>query len=209
MNKAMRLLPLFLAAIQVLLASTTITAGEIREFDVKTTERLGNELVRVSKRADRGFTTPAKKQAKETAIAAVSDRLYDQVRYDYAVLDDPAGSGFLVYALAIQKKKGGITTGGHYRVTTSADGTVAKRVDLLSQLIEQPEPAAGNSFAALVIAQVEAQRPVETWIYTSDLYHLPIFIATMDKSFWRIANGTIHKFTKAELEKLESAGKKK
>ena len=192
-----------------LLIAAQIFAGEIREFDVKTTERLGNELVRVSKRPDRGFTTPEKKLAKENAIAAIRDRAYQQVRYDYVVLDDPAGSGLLVYALALPKRKGDVVVGGHYRIGVSADGRVVKRVDLLSQLIEQPKPDAGNSLAALAIAQVEAKRPVETWIYTSDYYRLPIYVATMDGSSWRIANGKIHKFTKAELEKMDSMAKKK
>src|SRR2546428_7564097 len=89
-----------------------LDASEIREFDLKTTERLGNQLVRASKRADRGFTTPAKKRARDTAITALQGRLYDQGRYDYVVLDDPAGNGLLVYALAIAKRKGDIFVGG-------------------------------------------------------------------------------------------------
>jgi hypothetical protein len=175
----------------LLAVHSCLDASEIREFDLKTTQRLGNELVRVSQRADRGFTTPAKKRARDTAIAALQGRLYDQVRYDYVVLDDPAGSGLLVYALAIAKRKGDIFVGGHYRVTVSADGAVAKRVDLLSQLIEQPKPDAGNTVAGLAVAQVEARRPVETWIYSSDLYHLPIYVAVADRSSWGIANGRI------------------
>jgi hypothetical protein len=77
----------------------TAFASEIREFDLKTLERLGNELTRVSQTPDRGVTTPERKRARETGIAALKGKLFD-VHYDYVVLKDPKGSGFLVYALA-------------------------------------------------------------------------------------------------------------
>jgi hypothetical protein len=144
----------------------------------------------VSKRADRGFDTPAKKRAKENAVAALRDRLYDEVRYDYVVLGDPAGTGFLVYALAISKRKGDIFIGGHFRVAVSADGARVTRVELLSQLIKQPQEK-GKEIAAIVATQIEATRPVETWIYSSDLYHLPFYVAGADGSIWGIANGRI------------------
>lgn len=50
----MRLLPLYFAAILLLLARGTICAGEIREFDLKTTEQLGREMNRVSQQPDNG-----------------------------------------------------------------------------------------------------------------------------------------------------------
>jgi hypothetical protein len=178
-------------AILIVLSVAVARAGEIREFDWKTTTRLGNDLIRVSKRADRGFTTPARKRAKATAIAALDGKLYDEVRYDYVILDDPHGGGFLVYALAIPKNKGSATTGGHFRVGVSADGATAKQVELLSQLIPQPKADAGNTIAAIAVSQLSADRPVETWIYTSDFYHLPIYVAVRDGSAWAIANGRI------------------
>src|SRR5438876_12085778 len=106
----------------VIIACSSVLASEIREFDIKTLERLGNELTRVSQTPDRGATTPERKRAKQTAIAALKGKLYDGVRYEWVVLDDPIGSGFLVYALAVATKKGDVTTGGHYRVSTSGDG---------------------------------------------------------------------------------------
>ena len=169
-----------------------IFAAEIRQFDLRTTERLGNELVRTSKRPDRGATTAVKKRAKETAAAAVRGKLYDGVRYDYVVLDDPEGSGFLVYALAAPARKGEVTTGGHYRVSISADGAVAKRVDLLSQLIHQPKPDASTLLAGIAASQIAGKLPVETWIYSSYVYHVPMFVAVMaDGSIWGVANGRI------------------
>jgi hypothetical protein len=182
---------LLLAATLLVFGNAAIYAGDIREFDLKTTERLGNELVRLSHSADRGFTTAAKKRAKETAITALRGKLFEEVRYDYVILDDPAGSGFLVYALAIAKNKGDIFTGGHYRVLVSADGAGAKRVDLLSQLIKQSKLPGGATLAAIGATQLHAKRPVETWIYSSDLYGIPMYVGVTDGSLWGIANGRI------------------
>jgi hypothetical protein len=185
----MRRLLLLFAAILLLCGNDTICASEIREFDLKTTERLGNELVRLSQRADRGFNTPVKRRAKETAITALRGKLFEEVRYDYVVLDDPADSGFLVYALAIARNNRDIFTGGHYRVTVSADGAIAKNLELLSQLIRQPRPPTGGTVATLGVTQVHGKRPVETWIYSSQLYQIPIFVGVTDGSVWSIANG--------------------
>ncbi len=115
-----------------LLFSAAAFAAEIREFDIKTIERLGNELTRVSQTPDRGATTPVRKRARQTAIAALKGRLFD-IRYDYVVLNDPDGSGFLVYALGTTKRPGETVLAGHFRVTVSSDGEKAKRVDALSR----------------------------------------------------------------------------
>jgi len=172
--------------------STSLFATEIRQFDLRTTERLGNEIARMTRRPDRGATTTAKKRAKETAASALRGKLYDGVRYDYVILDDPARNGLLVYALAIPKRKGDVTTGGHYRVTVSADGSVAKRVDLLSQLIHSPKPDPGKLLAGIGASQIAGKLPVETWIYSSYVYHIPMFVAVMaDGSIWGVANGRI------------------
>src|SRR5205823_2660615 len=73
-------------------------AGEIREFDLKRVERLGLELDRVSRRPDRGATNDVRKRARQTGIDAVQGRLY-KIHYEFVVVDDPDGTGFLIYAL--------------------------------------------------------------------------------------------------------------
>src|SRR5436305_3567878 len=95
-------------------AVATAFASEIREFDIKTLERLGNELTRVSQTPDRGATTSERKRAKQTAIAALKGKLFD-IHYDYAVLDDPDGSGLVVYALASTGKPNEFVLAGHFR----------------------------------------------------------------------------------------------
>src|SRR5207237_7157652 len=98
----MRAVPLI---VTILFLSTSVFASEIREFDLKTIERLGNELTRVSQTSGKGATDPVRKRARQTAVAALQGKLFN-IHYDYVVLDDPDGSGFLVYALGRGPKPG-------------------------------------------------------------------------------------------------------
>ena len=118
--------------LSIFLCAFTAFASEIREFDVKTLERLGNELTRVSQTSAKGATDSVRKRAKQTAIVALKGKLFD-IRYEYVVLNDPDGSGFLVYALGKGPKPGDVVVCGHFRVTVSADGNKVERVDALSQ----------------------------------------------------------------------------
>jgi hypothetical protein len=147
-------------------------------------------------------------KARKTAVAALKGKFFD-INYNFEVLDDPDGSGFLVYALAATNKKGEFPTGGHYRVTVSSDGSRVEQVDLLSQFMKsRAKPGVKMEF--ITSSQVASNIPVETWIYSSNLYHVPIMIGTMDGSTWLINKGQIHKFTEAEIKELESGkGKKK
>lgn len=38
---------------------------------------------------------------------------------------------------------------------------------------------------------------------------MPMYVGTMDKALWRVVNGKIHKFTKAELDAMDKKEKKK
>lgn len=175
----MRAVPL-IASMSILSAS--VLASEIREFDLKTIERLGNELTRVSEQPAKGATTAVRKRAKQTAIAALQGKLFN-IRYEYVVLDDPDGSGFLVYALGQGNRPGDTVVHGHFRVTVSADASKAERVDALSHSVlidnryEDSSPK-GYHKVFLVTAQVDGTRPVETLVYASNHMKMPIAVAT-------------------------------
>lgn len=197
-------------AIFLLICGVTATqtfAAEIREFDLKTVERLGNELVRTTQRPDRGATDPVRNRARQTAKAALKNRLFDAT-YDAVVLNDPDGKGFLVYALALADTRRMIQTGGHYRVTVSADGGTVERIDLLSAFI-QLKIEKGQEPAIITSTQHSSNLPAETWLYTSHVYRVPVYLATRDKTFWTIEGGKIHKLTKAEIDAIEAKPKKK
>jgi len=186
---------LLLAAI--LISSGAVFASEIREFDLKTIERLGNELTQVSQTRDKGATTPIRKRAQQTAKAALRGKLFD-VHYDYVVLDDPDGSGFLVYALGKGSRPSDTVVHGHFRVTVSADGSKAERVDALAHSIfvdTKESPVVGNyKKVAFSMNQPVGSRPVETLVYASNHMKMPIAVATPPHGqVWFIENGKITK----------------
>ncbi len=179
----------------ILFCAITGLTGDIREFDVKTLQRLGNELTRVSQTRDRGVTTPERKLARETAMAALRGNVAN-IHYDYVVLDDPAGSGFLVYALGSTGKSGQFVLAGHIRVSVSADGRTVKRIDPLSRtLLIEADKNTGlpkdTHLAGMWYHQIVSNKPVETLIYTSNLSKKPIMVGTPDGKMWKVANGTM------------------
>ena len=54
-----------ICSVALLLSCVSTYAGNIREFDLKTAERLGNELTRVSQTPDKGATNEVRKRARE------------------------------------------------------------------------------------------------------------------------------------------------
>lgn len=113
-------------------------------------------------------------------------------RYNFEVVNDPDGSGFLVYALAAFTVKDPIHTGGHVRITVSGDGAKVKRIDQLSHGIIEQKADRGTEMVAVSTAQaVDTKYPVEAWLYTSHLYHLPMYVAANNGSIWACVNGRI------------------
>jgi hypothetical protein len=195
--------------LSIFLCVVAAFASEIREFDLKTIERLGNELTRVSQTRDKGATDPVRKRAQQTAQAALHGRLFElryetlpgkffDGHYDYVVLDDPDGSGFLVYALGEGARPSDTVVHGHFRVTVSADGSKAERVDALahSAFVDTKEsPAAGNwNKVGFAMNQPLGTRPVETLVYASNHMKIPIAVVTSpNRQGWWIENGKITK----------------
>src|ERR1700730_6944495 len=187
-------------------------AGEIREFDLKTTERLGNELTRQRRRPDGGATSPVRKRAKQTAMQAVLPRLNEAYgpKYNFEVLNDPDGNGFLVYALATFRDRSAIYLGGHFRITVSADGAKAERIDDLARgIIRNRAPADATPVGVGTAQAVDSKYPVETVIYESNLYQIPIGVGTRDGTIWLVANGKIEKMDRKLKEAQAKAQKKK
>jgi hypothetical protein len=175
------------------ISATLAAAAEIREFSVPTLERLGNELTRASQSPDRGASDAARKRARETATAALRGKLFD-TRYDYVVLSDPDGKRLLVYALAAAKYTDQVVMAGHFRVTVSADGTKAERVDALSKTLAHSGPAKTDA-VALWLIQIVSNKPVETLIYTSNLAKKDIYVRTPDGKTWVVGEGKMRVVT--------------
>ena len=180
-------------------------ASQIREFDIRTASRLGAQLARLSDTAEKGATTPARKRARDTAVAALKGKLFD-IPYRYVVVDDPDGSGLLVYALAHNKKE--IILGGHFRVTVSADGAKVERVDALSNtLLRQPPPPKGHKGEKPVyvsMSQIVSNRPLETCVYTSLYYDVMVSVGMVkdNAKVWVFIGDQIHEMTPEVLKQL-------
>jgi hypothetical protein len=183
------------------------SASEIREFDLKTVSRLGREMNRVSQRPDKGATNDIRKRARQTGINAVKNRLF-QIRYDFLVVDDPDGSGFLVYAMPASGSSN-IVLGGNFRVTVSADGAKAERVDAMANTIlpmsRPPKGMEGQKPAWVTMSQIVSNRPLETCVYTSlhDKVLIGVGMAN-DKAdrMWLFKAGEIYEITPELLRSL-------
>jgi hypothetical protein len=119
-------------------------------------------------------------------------------RYNTVVLSDPDGSGFLVYALAAESKRGEVVLGGHARLTVSADGRTVERVDALSKAClvlnetnGKQASAARGKLAGLAVGHLVSLTPVETHVFVSLLHHLPLYVGTRDGTTWKVEGGRI------------------
>ena len=201
-----------LLILSLLFASSSAFAAEIREFDVKTVARLGREMNRVSQRADKGATDAVRKRAQQTAIAALRARLF-KIRYDFLVVDDPDRSGFLVYAMPT--KPGEIVLGGNFRVTVSADGSKAERVDALARtLLPSPKPPKGmegQKPLTVSMSQIVSNRPLETCVYTSlhDKVIVSVGMVNDNAKVWVFVGDKIFEMTPELLRSLGIEDSKK
>jgi hypothetical protein len=194
------------------LMAPLVRAAEIREFDLKTVARLGREMNRVSQRPDKGATDAIRKRAQETGIDAVKGRLF-KVRYDFLVVDDPDGSGFLVYAMPT--KPGEIILGANFRVTVSADGSKAERVDALARTIlpapKPPKGLEGRKPLTVSMSQIVSNRPLETCVYTSlhDKVIVSIGMVNDNAKVWIFVGDKIFEMTPELLRSLGIEDSKK
>lgn len=105
-------------------------------------------------------------------------------RYNAVVLDDPDSDGWLVWLLASTNQPNQLIMTGHYRFRISADGSEVLRRDQLSAtcIIQTVDPAQGE-LAGLNVSHIVSPLPVETHVFTSLLYRLPVYVVAGDKLY--------------------------
>lgn len=105
-------------------------------------------------------------------------------RYNAVVLDDPDSDGWLVWLLASTNQSNQLILTGHYRFHISADGSEVLRRDQLSTtcIIQTVDPAKGQ-IAGLTVSHIVSPLPVETHVFTSLLYRLPIYVVAGEKLY--------------------------
>jgi len=104
----------------------------------------------------------------------------------------------MVYALAATQKSDEVILAGHFRVTVSADGTKAERVDALSKNLASSGPIKSDT-VGLFLIQLVSNKPVETLIHTANVAKKPIFVRTPDGKTWVVGEGKMQIATSKPL----------
>jgi hypothetical protein len=151
-------------------------------YDIPVRNGRAGEVVEVSE-----TTLPPEQQAMFRARLTAANNigpLRCTPRYNAVVLDDPDSDGWLVWLLASTNQPNQLILTGHYRFRISADGTEVLRRDQLSAtcIIQTVDPAQGQ-LAALNVSHIVSPQPVETHVFASLLYRLPIYVVAGDKLY--------------------------
>jgi hypothetical protein len=138
-------------------------------------------------------TQVAQAAARETAAPHLTDQCEDAA-YDNAVVPNPSGKGFLVYAIAVSKDHANVMLGGHHRFAVSADGHTLEHEDALSTSclnvpLAKLDLSDGNKGVA-VRANL-SDTPLEIHVYLSLSYKMPLYVVTRDLKMWKVEKGTM------------------
>lgn len=118
--------------------------------------------------------------------------------YNTVALKDPAGDGWLVWALAATTDADAIIFGGHMRFTVSADGKTVTTRDALSKGCTKfsrreimSNAKEGAELAGLMLSHVVSLTPVETHVFAQLSYQIKIVISTLDGRAWKLDAGRV------------------
>ncbi len=138
--------------------------------------------------------------ARRSAMQAI--RSYFRTPYNFEVVADPDGEGWLVYALAATREPGKMVMTGHKRVTVSADGKTVESVDHLSSslvITDMPPPSETDKVEPAYVSHMVSSTPVETHLFTALLYQTPLdIVVDRTREHWRAWDGKITKIGKLE-----------
>lgn len=154
----------------------------------------GGEPV-LSTPADRTLTSEeaAQYEARELALKTAANKC--SPIYNTVALKDPAGDGWLVWALAATTDPDPIIVGGHIRFTISADGKTVQARDDLSKgcntFSKSEVWASGGRVVGLFLSHIVSLAPVETHLFTSLTYKIVMYIGTLDGVAWKLGAGHI------------------
>ena len=115
--------------------------------------------------------------------------------YNTLALADPDGDGWLIYALAASTNPDQVMIGGHVRYSISADGGTIEHVEPLATscatapLAELERAAETNGNEGLALRSSLSTMPLETHVFLSLTYDLPLFVVGTDLKMWRVEKG--------------------
>jgi hypothetical protein len=172
----------------------SVCGAAIRQPDVKTAESLGTQLYEQSAHSDTSLS-PSFHRAKQIAIAALPQ--IDRSKYRFEVVRNPAGRGFLVYALANSKDPDQVVLGVHYRIAVAEDGKKVESIEPLSRsalvISKSKGIPKGATPAPFWATSLITPTPLEIYVYLSLLHHTPIFVGAPDHTIWKVDDSQISK----------------
>ena len=110
------------------------------------------------------------------------------------VLRNPDGTGWLAYWFAASSEPNLILLGGHTRFTVSADGgTVLSRDERfsLSRCLTLDKRQKPDNVVGLTVTFSGGDEPVETHVFLSLYYKMPLYVRTQSGGLWKVENGTV------------------
>lgn len=113
-------------------------------------------------------------------------------RYNTLALPDPDGSGWLVYAMAATTEPDTLMVGGHVRYTLSADGQTVEHTEPLATscakapLADLARAADTDGHEGLALRTSLTAMPLETHVFLSLTYGLPLFVVGTDLKMWKV-----------------------
>lgn len=128
-------------------------------------------------------------RARETALAAPRDT--QQAMNPILLPAEVVGEkGHLVYLLAGTTRPDVAVFGKHFRVLVSEDGRSIQRIDPLTKTVFElpliaPDASAGGRIAALTMTHLVSDYPLETHVFGSLLYRLPVYVGTA-RGLWKV-----------------------
>lgn len=138
----------------------------------------------------------ARFEARMTAANQIGELRCAQ-RYNAVVLKDPDSDDWLVWLLASTTDPNSLILTGHYRFRISADGHSLLRRDQLSATCitsDRREAARDGQLNALVVSHIVSPLPVETHVFASLLYRLPIYVVTVgNDTIWAVEGAKVRR----------------
>ncbi len=172
--------------------------GEEAAYDVRFPKE-GEPTISIPEKRELAEHQQASRRAFATATAGFAEKQLPLCRcrgsYNFVVLDDPSGAGFLVYLLRPKDANDSIPIGGHYRISVSADGKQVTQIDRLwRSCLTMDRRAGGPEGSAMVAASMShivSATPVETHVFLSLQERLPFYVVTDDGRMWKVDAGEI------------------
>jgi len=138
------------------------------------------------------LSTDEKAQYDARQLALANTSLKCSNNYNTVVLKDPEHEGWLVWVMAATKDPTIAVIGGHTRFSISVNGGTITQADPLSRsCMNIPLYDHGNKTADMLTTQIVSLTPVETHVFASLAYKIPLYVGTNDGIAWKVSDGVV------------------